>query len=318
MLADRLRQVLKAEEILLEAPLVSNLNLLAGSGAFTFTRASAATYFDTNNILQSVTNDIPRFHPSLGLLLEVPKTNKFKNSAVGANQNMSLTYQSYYILSFYGTGTVTRQTSTGTFAASLTGTGMNTLAHVGMLTNTSTTWQFFVSGSVTNVQFELASSLEMPTSRIITGVAEASRAEEILSIQTAGNINSAAGSLSFDYDWGGSTNASYPDITLFESVTDASNYTKIKLQTTDPETRTLRFEKVVGGVTYLSTKDVSEIYSVSRTYNLKVTWGPLGMRAYIDNIGGTVNTNTLPLSLGTTLRLGSLCRGYFKKLKITA
>jgi hypothetical protein len=61
-----------------------------GTGpAITFTRASGATYFDANGVLQTAANDAPRFDhdpvtgASRGLLIEEARTNSLRNSQGG-------------------------------------------------------------------------------------------------------------------------------------------------------------------------------------------------------------------------------------------
>jgi hypothetical protein len=61
-----------------------------GTGpAITFTRASGATYFDANGVLQTAANDAPRFDhdpvtgESRGLLIEEARTNSIRNSQAG-------------------------------------------------------------------------------------------------------------------------------------------------------------------------------------------------------------------------------------------
>jgi hypothetical protein len=61
-----------------------------GTGpAITFTRASGATYFDADGVLQTAANDTPRFDhdpatgASLGLLIEESRTNSIRNSQAG-------------------------------------------------------------------------------------------------------------------------------------------------------------------------------------------------------------------------------------------
>jgi hypothetical protein len=62
-----------------------------GTGpAITFTRASDATYFDADGVLQTAANDTPRFDhdpatggSSLGLLIEEARTNSIRNSQAG-------------------------------------------------------------------------------------------------------------------------------------------------------------------------------------------------------------------------------------------
>jgi len=65
-----------------------------GTGpAITFTRASDATYFDANSVLQTASNNVPRFDhdaatgSSLGLLIEEARTNSIRNSQAGGSTN---------------------------------------------------------------------------------------------------------------------------------------------------------------------------------------------------------------------------------------
>jgi hypothetical protein len=64
-----------------------------GTGpAITFTRASGATYFDADGVLQAASNNVPRFDhsatgSSLGLLIEEARTNSIRNSQGGGSTN---------------------------------------------------------------------------------------------------------------------------------------------------------------------------------------------------------------------------------------
>jgi len=63
-----------------------------GTGpAITFTRASNATFFDASGVLQTASNDTPRFDhsggSSLGLLIEEARTNSIRNSQAGGSTN---------------------------------------------------------------------------------------------------------------------------------------------------------------------------------------------------------------------------------------
>ena len=59
--------------------------------AITFTRASNATFFDASGVLQTASNDAPRFDhsggSSLGLLIEEARTNSIRNSQGGGSTN---------------------------------------------------------------------------------------------------------------------------------------------------------------------------------------------------------------------------------------
>lgn len=60
--------------------------------AITFTRASNATFFDASGVLQTASNDAPRFDhsstgSSLGLLIEEARTNSIRNSQAGGATN---------------------------------------------------------------------------------------------------------------------------------------------------------------------------------------------------------------------------------------
>jgi|LakMenEpi03Aug12_release.lakeMendotaPanAssembly.Ray.scaffolds.fasta_scaffold13468_11 hypothetical protein len=63
-----------------------------GTGpAIAFTRASDATYFDADGVLQTASSDTPRFDhsggSSLGLLIEESRTNSIRNSQAGGSTN---------------------------------------------------------------------------------------------------------------------------------------------------------------------------------------------------------------------------------------
>jgi hypothetical protein len=61
--------------------------------AITFTRASNATFFDADGVLQTASNNVPRFDHdsangnSLGLLIEEARTNSIRNSQAGGSTN---------------------------------------------------------------------------------------------------------------------------------------------------------------------------------------------------------------------------------------
>jgi len=87
-----------------------------GTGpAITFTRASIGTFFDANGTLQTASSDTPRFDhsggSSLGLLIEVARTNFLRNSQAGGSTNGLVWSPS----AFVGTGVIA--THWGSFRA---------------------------------------------------------------------------------------------------------------------------------------------------------------------------------------------------------
>ena len=85
-----------------------------------------------------------------GLLIEPAATNLLLNSAALATQSVTVTAQSY-MLSFYGTGTVTL--SGASTAGPLTGTGAAQRVSL-TFTPTAGTLTLTVTGSVVNAQLE--------------------------------------------------------------------------------------------------------------------------------------------------------------------
>jgi hypothetical protein len=167
----------------------------------TFTRASTATYFDVNGVMQTAPTNTPRWdydpvtHAFNGLLLEQAGTNLLLNSATLSTQSVTVT-ASVYVLSFYGTGTITL--SGAATVGPLTGTGpypqrvwMGFTATAGSLTLT-------VTGTVQNAQLEQASIL---TSYIPTAGTAVTRAVDSATMPTSPWYTSGAtGALSMVAD----------------------------------------------------------------------------------------------------------------------
>jgi hypothetical protein len=86
-----------------------------GTGpSITFTRASDATYFDADGVLQTASSDTPRFDhsggSSLGLLIEEARTNSIRNSQAGGATSSTLptnwmSYTDAGTIAVVGTGT---------------------------------------------------------------------------------------------------------------------------------------------------------------------------------------------------------------------
>jgi hypothetical protein len=161
-------------------------------GRITFTRASTGTYFDATGTLRTAAINTPRWdcdpvnHTLNGLLLEDARTNLLLNSATLGTQSVAVTAQSY-LLSFYGTGTITRS---GTSSGSLVGTGATQRVFV-FFTPTAGTLTLTVAGTVTNAQLEAAppGTPVLPSSYIPTTAAAVTRAADAAAM-TGANFSS--------------------------------------------------------------------------------------------------------------------------------
>jgi hypothetical protein len=149
-----------------------------GTGpAITFTRASGATFFDANGVLQTAANAAPRFDhdpvtgASRGLLIEEQRTNLLLNSAALATQTVTVTAVAH-TLSFYGTGEVVLS---GVHSATVTGTGAFPTRTTLTFTPTAGSLTATVSGTAENAQLEGGA---FPTSYIPTTTAAATRAAD--------------------------------------------------------------------------------------------------------------------------------------------
>jgi hypothetical protein len=166
----------------------SLVDSVSGQNLITFTRASTGTFVDSDGVIRSAGNDVPRFDHNpltgecLGLLVEEQRQNLLLNSATLSTQTVTVTAAAH-TLSFNGTGTVTL-TGTST-AGPLVGTGAN--ARVSLtFTPTAGNLTLTVSGSVTNANLEIGS---FGTSWIPTTGTAATRTADVVSI-TGTNFSS--------------------------------------------------------------------------------------------------------------------------------
>jgi hypothetical protein len=157
----------------------TNKTLNHGTGPdISFTRASAANYFNSAGVLTSATTNEPRFDydpvtlVSKGLLVEVARTNLLLNSASLSTQSVVVTAVAH-TLSFYGTGTITL--SGASTAGPLVGSGAFPVRSTLTFTPTAGTLTLTVTGTVEYAQLEIGSSI---SSYITTVGASATRAVE--------------------------------------------------------------------------------------------------------------------------------------------
>ena len=170
-----------------------NFIAMAASGVLdpriTFTRGSTGTRINASGNIESIASGVPRFtyNPStlapLGLLVETQKTNLLLNSQInGTNlstQNVTVAAVAY-VLSFYGTGTITL-TGAST-AGPLVGGGAYPTRSILRFTPTAGTLTVTVSGTVQYAQLEASSANILgrgrATSFIPTGGAAVTRSPD--------------------------------------------------------------------------------------------------------------------------------------------
>ena len=132
---------------------------ISGQTLITFTRPSAATYFDANGAMQTASSDVARFQhdPStgicLGLLIEELRTNLLLNSASLTTQTVT-TAATPYTFSFYGTGTVVLS---GTHSATVVGTGAFPTRTTLTFTPTAGSLTLTVTGTIQYANLEAGS-----------------------------------------------------------------------------------------------------------------------------------------------------------------
>lgn len=145
------------------------------------TRASTATFFNSSGVLSTAAIDVIRigYNPlNLTLppyaVLEPTATNLLLNNTTLSTQTVSgLTPGSAYSLSFYDTGTITMS---GGYVGSLTGTASFPARINQVITPTTSSVTFTVTGSVQYAQLEIGTNV---SSIIITSGTVATRSPDI-------------------------------------------------------------------------------------------------------------------------------------------
>lgn len=160
------------------------------TGYATHTRASTATYFNqSKTMITAAVNELRTGHwnPETGdfegILIEPARTNLLLNSATLSTQSVSVTGGYSYILSFWGTGSITMS---GSATGTLTGTATypNKRVFVPLLPLVTGTITFTVTGTVSYAQFERNTTpttyAAVPTSYIATAGAAVTRAADVI------------------------------------------------------------------------------------------------------------------------------------------
>jgi hypothetical protein len=167
-----------------------------GAGDLDVVRATTATRVNSDGLIESVANNVPRLDYTNGscpsILVEPQRTNLVFPSATATTQTRTVTAVAH-TLSFYGTGTVVLS---GVAIATLSGTGANNRVTL-TFTPTAGSLILTITGSVTDWQLEAGSNA---TSYIPTLASAVTRNADVISKTGISDlIGQSEGTLYFEF-----------------------------------------------------------------------------------------------------------------------
>jgi hypothetical protein len=277
----------------------------------TFTRASTATYFNSQGVLSTAANNTPRidFDPTtgkcLGLLIEQQSANILLNSATLSTQSVTTT-ATFYTLSFYGTGTVALS---GAYTGSLVGSGAFPTRSFLSFYPTSGTLTLTVTGTVSYAQLEV---LGFPTSYIATTGSAVTRIADQAYLSLGSWYNPSASTLLIEAQ---KNTSSAGDFGGIAEIDDGSFYNRVEFYVY-PSTTSLHFADNYTVNTVDADLTVGS-YTLSTPY--KAAGSITGALSTSGTIAASLNgatavtgtTGNFPGSTLTRLSIGNLGGGNF-------
>jgi hypothetical protein len=204
-----------------------------------------------------------------------------------------------YIKRVTGTGAVSITTDNGTtwtdVTAQLNSSTYTKVQITQTVTNPVFGFKIATSGDVIAVDYADNQGGAFASMPILTTTAAVTRAADVLSYPTAGNLNAASGGIYLEFT---PEHAPIWTIFLFGSYVDSNNYTAILHDGTS-----YIFRKCIAGINYDAA--IALAFTSGTKYKVAIGWGNSGLNIAIAGILGTANSNSLPAQLGTTIQLGA-------------